>query len=181
MQTVESALLQPKPSMPPPAAAEAMPEIPLLAILYGHSGSGKAGFIRSHPELFDRPGVAVHGHAREYALFNRARRFGYELGAVHSNPRVFREILEDPSIDAVVLDGLAMAAEAFGADLFAELAVSGKKTLLLAQSIYEAMVLARMLEQGGVGEFAANIAIFPVSQRGSLAPWLGGIGWRRHG
>jgi len=181
MLAIEKVHSQSKTTMPPLAAAGALPETPLLMILHGHSGTGKTDFVRSHPELFDRPGVAVHGHAREYAVFSRARVFGYELGKMHSNPRVLQEILRDPSVDAVVLDELAMATEAFGADLFAEIAVSGKKTLLLAQSIYEAMVLARMLEQGGVGEFTANIAVFPIAQRDSLPAWLDGIGWRRHG
>lgn len=123
-----------------------------IVIVHGPSGSGKTKFVLSRPDLFDRPDVAIHGHPKEYAGFTRSRRFGFESGPLHSDPAVLRRILSDESLGVVVLDEFALAWAAFGANGFLDMAHSGRRFLVLSQSLEEAISLMGVIKGFDVGK-----------------------------
>ena len=114
-----------------------------ILFAYGPSGSGKTDLILSQPALFNRPGVAIHGHPKEYRDMPSARVFGYERPPVASDPGVFREVLGNPGIDLLVIDEAAQAALSFGEDFLRRMVDSGKAGLILVQDLDEALVYAR--------------------------------------
>lgn len=123
-----------------------------IVIIHGSSGCGKTQFILSQPQLFDRPDVAIHGHPKEYAGFTRSRRFGFESGPLQSDSAALRRILSDESLRVVVLDEFALAWSAFGAGGFVDMANSGKRFLVLSQSLEEAIHLMEVITGSEVGK-----------------------------
>ena len=116
-----------------------------ILFAYGPSGSGKTNLILSQPALFNRPGVAIHGHPKEYRDMPFARVFGYERPPVASDPGVFREVLGNPGIDLLVIDEAAQAASSFGQDFPQHIVDSGKAALILVQGISEALDFVRSM------------------------------------
>jgi hypothetical protein len=179
----------------------AQPTAQPVIIVYGLSGTGKTRFILSHPAVFDRPDVAIHGHPKEYMDFRQARRFGYEH-ALRSDPSVLEAVLQQEiSARIVVLDEIALAKSSFGTDRLIQVAVSGKRILMLAQGFGEAIELAGALTGAEVGrgfrwndmpldggpfadrsspQLAAiepNISVLPIEFQGALPPLLESLGF----
>lgn len=123
-----------------------------ILIVHGPSGCGKTKFILSQPQLFDRPDVAIHGQPKEYAGFTRTRRFGFESGPLRSDPAALRRILSDESLGVVVIDEFALAWAAFGANGFLDMAGSGRRFLVLSQSLEEAISLMGVIKGFDVGK-----------------------------
>jgi len=131
-----------------------------VIIVYGSSGSGKTGLVLSQPSLFDRPGVAIHGHPGEYGKMAKSQVFGYERPPVDSDPGAFREMLGNPAIRLLVIDKAGQAETSFGHEFLLRIALSGKACLTLAQSFDEARQLATFLNA-----CKANSVLAPIDCR----------------
>lgn len=132
---------------------------PIITV-YGLSGTGKTRLVLSQPSLFDRPGVAIHGHSGQYGKMEKAQVFGYEQSTFASDPAAFREMLRNPAIRLLVIDQASQAEASFGHDFLLRIASSGKACLALAQSFDEACHLATFLNACKV-----NSALVPIDCR----------------
>lgn len=138
-----------------------------IVIAYGFSDAGLPADILARRDLFDRPGVAIHGRPEAYRAMARAQVFGYENPRLYSSdPAVFQQVLENPSVRLLVFDEAAQAAAvcSFGGYFPLRTAGAGKACLILAGSFGEACDSARWLATA-----ESPPALIPAAQPGLLA------------